>query len=252
MQEIYITSSLDKTEQPSLFYFCGTDNRPLLVGLHTWSYTRTNQVDNLLPYASKHNWNLLLPEFRGSNTPSNPNCRNACGSELAKQDIFDVIEYVLSHYKIDKNHIFLLGASGGGHMTLLTVAKHPELFKAAAAFVPISDLESWYHQGNYKNSLKACLGGPPTAEHIAEYRKRSPKSYMDEIAKANIKIFHGKFDSVVPVEQSINLYRDIFAKYPRSRVFLDIFDGGHEMDMERAFTWFFSQMEENALREVTG
>ena len=37
--EILIKSTLDDSMQPSLFYKAETDEkRPLLVGLHTWSY----------------------------------------------------------------------------------------------------------------------------------------------------------------------------------------------------------------------
>lgn len=252
MQEIYIKSSMDGTEQPFLYYDCGKPNRPLLVGLHTWSFDRFNQVDNMLPYAQEHNWNLLLPEFRGPNLPSNPHCRDACGSDLAKQDIFDAIAYVRSHYEIDTDQIHLLGLSGGGHMALLAAAMHPEMFKAVAAFVPISDLKSWHNDGMYVESLEACLGGPPDEAHIGEYRKRSPMHYISKLAKANLKIFHGKYDPVVSVTQSVKLYEKISKKYPQSRVFLDVFDGGHEMSMEVAFVWFLSQMHKQELTQVTG
>ena len=91
-QEIYVTSTMDKTMQPSLLYRAdGEGKRPLLVGLHTWSYGRANQINNMLPYAEKYNFNLLLPEFRGSNLISNPNCTYACGSVYAKQDIKDTM-----------------------------------------------------------------------------------------------------------------------------------------------------------------
>ena len=42
--EILIKSTIDNTLQPSLFYQAKGENRPLLVGLHTWSYNRFNQI----------------------------------------------------------------------------------------------------------------------------------------------------------------------------------------------------------------
>ena len=114
MIEINVKSSIDGTLQPNLFYAAKEKNRPLIVGLHTWSYNRFNQIENMLPLAEKLSFNLLLPEFRGSNLESNPDCKKACGSEAAKQDIKDAIDYVLEEYKIDKENIFLLGLSGGG------------------------------------------------------------------------------------------------------------------------------------------
>ena len=94
--EILVKSSIDGSMQPSLFYKASKPNRPLLVGLHTWSFDRSNQISNMLPCAQQYDFNLLLPEFRGANLKNNPNLTEACGSELAKADIKDAIEYVIA------------------------------------------------------------------------------------------------------------------------------------------------------------
>ena len=256
MKELNIVSSFDQTRQPSLFFQAdGQQARPLLVGLHTWSFDRFNQVENMLPYAQKLNWNLLLPEFRGANLRDNPNCREACGSSAARQDILDAIDYVAERYPIDRENILLLGLSGGGHMALLTAALAPNRFKAVASFVPITDLEAWYYEKQntiYQTAIAACCGGLPEGPHLEEYRDRSPIHYVDDLAKANLKLFHGKFDDVVPVAHSIRLYLEIANKYPDARTFLDIFDGGHVINMDTAVNWFLSQMGESHLSRVSG
>ena len=133
-REISVKSTLDSTMQPSLFYKSATnEKRPLLVGLHTWSRDRFNQINNMLPYAQKHDFNLLLPEFRGINRQTNPNCTQACGSDYAKQDIKDAIDYVISNENVDSENIFLLGLSGGGHLSLLMAGFCPEHFKIIGA-----------------------------------------------------------------------------------------------------------------------
>ena len=245
--EILIKSSIDGTMQPSLFYESPNKNRPLLVGLHTWSYDRFNQVENMLPAAEKYDFNLLLPDFRGANIMSNSNCKDACGSLKAKQDICDAIDYVLANYNIDKENVFLLGASGGGHMSLLMAGFCPEYFKAIAAFVPIADLAKWIDENpKYREHVIACCCDAD------EMKSRSPITYLDKIATANIKIFHGKYDRSVPVSQSINFFNELNAKYPESHVFLDIFDGGHEMDMKEAMYWINSQYNREEVIDVTG
>ena len=83
-------------------------------------------------------------------------------------------------------------------------------------------------------------------------KKRSPFNYIENIAKANLKIFHGKFDPVVPVSQSLELYEEIMSKNPNARVFLDVFDGGHEIDMEMAMYWIMSQYRGSNKTTVTG
>ncbi len=246
--EFLIQSTIDSSMQPSLFYKSETKGkRPLLVGLHTWSRDRFNQIDNMLPYCEKYDFNLLLPEFRGKNLTTNPDCKDACGSLLAKQDIKDAIDYAVEQ-NIDPENIFLLGLSGGGHMALLMAGFCPEYFKAIGAYVPITNLVKWAEQNeNYRPHVLACCGGD-----VSQMEKRSPISYIDTIAKANLKIFHGKFDPVVPVSQSLELYDVLMDKYPDARVFLDIFDGGHEIDMDAAFYWLISQYQAVNKVSVTG
>lgn len=247
-QEILIPSTLDNTPQPSLFYKASAPSRPLLVGLHTWSYDRFNQIKNMLPLAEKHDFNLLLPDFRGPNSKRNPNCTKACGSMHARQDIKDAIDYVVKNEGVDRENIFLLGLSGGGHMALMMCGFCPTYFKAVGAFVPITNLVKWTKENEgYKKHVLACC---ESSEQ--EMLLRSPISYIDEIAKANLKIFHGKYDPVVPVSQSEALYRAITEKYPEARVFLDIFDGKHEIDMRAAEHWILSQYKENNRVAVTG
>ncbi|MBR2973079.1 MAG: prolyl oligopeptidase family serine peptidase [Clostridia bacterium] len=248
-KEILIKSTVDGTMQPSLFYKAKTgEKRPLLVGLHTWSYDRFNQIENMLPVAEKYNFNLLLPEFRGSNLKENPICTQACGSLYAKQDIKDAIDYIIETENVDTDNIFLLGLSGGGHMALLIAGFCPEYFKAIGAYVPITDLEKWTNQNpDYSEHVLFCCSGDAD-----EMKKRSPMTYADIIAKANLKIFHGKFDPVVPVSHSVELYGRIMSDHPDSRVFLDIFDGGHEIDMEAAMYWIMSQYKDVKKVTVTG
>ncbi|MBR2635225.1 MAG: prolyl oligopeptidase family serine peptidase [Clostridia bacterium] len=248
-RELWIESTLDGTLQPSLFYGSASEEkRPLLVGLHTWSFDRFNQVKNMLPFAEKNDFNLLLPNFRGNNKRKNPDCVKACGSEFAKQDIQDAIDYVIENENVDRENVFLLGSSGGGHMALLMAGKCPEYFKAIGAFVPITDLNAWYDVcGSYQKHIAACC-----EDSREEMAKRSPITYLDTIAKANVKIFHGKFDPVVPVGQSISFFQEMMAKYPRSTVYLDIFDGGHHLDMRQAAYWILSQYKKEKKIEVTG
>ena len=247
MKEILVKSSLDGSMQPSLFYAASGKDRPLLVGLHTWSFDRFNQVENMLPHAVANDFNLLLPEFRGPNLPKNPICKEACGSPLAIADVFDAIEYVKENYGVDENNVFLLGTSGGGHMALLCGARSPKYFKAIGAFVPVCDLVRWWGENkDYAPLIEACCDGEE------DMLRRSPIFYAGALGEANLKIFHGKFDHGVSYLQSFDLYRAIMAAKPDARVFLDIFDGGHHMDMEVAMSWLLSQYTKKELTAVTG
>ena len=77
-------------------------------------------------------------------------------------------------------------------------------------------------------------------------------NYVEKLVKSNLKIFHGKFDGVVSYLQSYDLYKAIMKIEPNARVFLDIFDGGHAINMETAFAWLLSQYKKENLTAVTG
>ncbi len=249
-EEIFIKSSLDGTMQPSLYYAAeGEASRPLLVGLHTWSFDRYNPIEYLLGFAEEENFNLLLPEFRGPNFYSSPEPMKTCGSIYAKQDIKDAIDHIVDTRTVDKDNIFLVGLSGGGHMAMLMAGYCPEYFKAIAPFVPISDIAVWKEEcpEGYVKHIIACTNGDS-----GEMYDRSPVKYMDTIAKANMKIFHGKRDNVVPVHQSIDFYCEMMKRHPNANIYLDVFDGGHQFDVSLCKNWIMAQYGKREISNVTG
>ncbi len=247
--EIHVKSTQDGTLQPSLFYPAEeSGRRPLLVVLHTWSCDRFNQIEGFVPVAEKYGFHLLLPEFRGPNLSTNEHCREACGSSAAKADILDAIDYVTARYDIDEKSIFLVGGSGGGHMAMLMAGYAPTRFAAIAAVVPISDLTLWKDENpDYRDHILACAAG-----NEGELRRRSPISYIDEIAKSNLKIFHGKWDNSVPVTQSIHFYNEMLARHPEATVYLDIFNGGHEMKLDAVLSFITTEYKKKNGAALTG
>jgi len=254
MSQIMVESTLDHTMQPSAFWAADTTDgpKPLIVGLHTWSRDRFTEIKNMFPWAQKLGWHLLLPEFRGFNTPENPHPMEACGSQLAKQDILDAVEYVKAHHSVDTDNIFLVGGSGGGHMALLMAGYAPTFWRAVASFCPITDLEAWYHEkrynpegAKYADDIIACCGGEPGPATYGEYRYRSPLTYAAEIARSNTSIWTGVFDPSVPSHHGYDMFNAIYPQYNDAHVFLHMFNGGHQMFLTWAEEWFLSQLKQN-------
>ena len=213
VERVTVVSSYDSTPQPALFKAPppGSGPSPLLVVLHTWSgdYLQKESI----PYfrlAEERGWVFVHPDFRGPN--NNP---QATGSPAATADILDAVAYARAHAEVDTSRIYLVGASGGGHMTLLTAARHPELWAAASAWVPISLLALWYgecyERGNMKyiNDMEAGCGGPPVdggPQVDAQYRLRSPLPVLHQAAGLPVEICAGIRDGhegSVPVSQSL-------------------------------------------------
>ncbi len=148
--------------------------------------------------------------------------------------------YSLSYFFNSKKTYLVLRLSGNVFFSFS--------YLAIGAYVPITDLAAWAEENkSYRGSVLACCGGD-----AAEMTKRSPMSYIDTIARANLKIFHGKHDPCVPFTHSLRLYNALLAKYPEASVYLDIFDGGHEIDMQTAVYRILSQYESAEKTEITG
>jgi pimeloyl-ACP methyl ester carboxylesterase len=228
LTEIKITSSIDGTKQPSLLWApesTKAKQAPLLVLLHTWSGSYKQNNSAWQAEAVKRGWIYLHPNFRGPN-----NRPEACGSKLARQDILDAIDHVIANYKVDESRVYLAGASGGGHMTMLMAGYYPERFSAASAWVGISDLAEWYRfhtkdgkPGNYAQmTSNSCGGAPGESKKIdSEYKARSPIFNLHRVGDLPIELCAGVKDGKtgsVPIQHSLNAFNVIVKANSHSRI----------------------------------
>jgi dipeptidyl aminopeptidase/acylaminoacyl peptidase len=241
MVEIQCLSSCDGSSEPVLIYHPGGQVPvPLVVGLHTWSYDRNNQVEGMLPLCRERGWGLVLPEFRGPSLDTNPRARQAGGSPVAVQDVLDAVAAVSRDYPVQKDALFLLGGSGGGHMSLLVAASAPALWRGVSSWVPITDLCAWHDQNpDYASHIAACCGGAPGSSESVdrEYRERSPITKVEALSKVNLSLHHGRFDPVVCYSHSWKLAQEL-ERLGSRQFFFDIFDGEHDIGYDTAFRWF--------------
>ena len=243
LQEVQVPSSVDGKPQP-LVVGVPTGNAagtpiPLLVGLHTWSSEYRQMVDEYGAQAARRQWLLVCPHFRGPNLATNPAAREAGGSILAQHDIIDAISYMKDHFPVDARRIYLVGASGGGHMTCLMACKYPDVFAACTAWCPITDLRDWHAQGNsYAPHVEAVCGGTPghSAEVDFEYLRRSPRTFLTNAAHCNLFIGHGDKDNIIWPEQSWKSFR-VLKDLPAHRVLFHSWSGGHEAKTTEGLDW---------------
>lgn len=222
---IQVRSSLDGTLQPNMLIIPDAYQReslnesslelhPLVISLHSWSGDWTQRNSELERLANERGWFYLFPDFRGINqTPQ------ACGSKFAQQDILDAMAWVLLHYPIDRQRIYLTGVSGGGHMTMLMAGRYPQLFTAASAWVGISDLSAWHalqakRGTRYQTMMEACCGGTPRdGKGIAnEYLQRSPLTYLAAASDLPLDLAAGIDDGhegSVPIDHTLRAFNCI-------------------------------------------
>ena len=200
VQSVEYPASIDKSQQPMLVFTAKSkEKRPLLVGLHTWSagYTQAGGEAVYARWSIEKDWHFIHPHFRGPNkTP------DACGSEKVVQDIIDAVEYMTKHHNVDSNRIYLVGASGGGHTSLLMAGRAPDIWAGVSAWVPISDLHVWWQQkdtgkhAKYARQIEKVVGGRPDQknEALQQCIKRSPITYLQNASGVNLDINAGITD----------------------------------------------------------
>ena len=195
VREIKYPSSADSSSQPAIFYAPESELKtpvPLLVGLHTWS-ADYRQVGGRCPYGPwciKNTWAFIGPDFRG------PNKRpQACGSQLAVDDIIIAVKYAQKVANIDANRIYLVGVSGGGHMAMLMAGRAPEIWAGVSAWAGISDLKAWHAEckkakRRYATDIEKSCGGPPGKSDAVdlEYKNRSPLTWLGKAKLAGVNL----------------------------------------------------------------
>lgn len=213
LEKITYPCSIDSSFQPAFqLLAAGSSPSPLLVALHTWSCTFETGAERYAQLCHEKNWHLIYPNFRGANnTPA------GCGSDLAVADIADAAIFMQKNFAVDSSRIYLSGGSGGGHATLLVAGRRPEIWAAASAWCPISDVVAWHREclntryHIYAEHIELACGGNPmdTASAFKEAQKRSPLTYIQNASGFPLDISAGIHDGhtgSVPVSQAINAY----------------------------------------------
>lgn len=229
-KKIVIPSTLDGNIQPAYFYKAsGNRARPLIVSLHSWS-GGYDQKDTLSWMSIANNYHYIHPHFRGPN-----NTPQACGSPYAIQDIEDAIDYALQNANVDTTQIHIMGTSGGGYATLLAYMKTQHPIKTFSAWVPISDIQRWYHESVQRKNkyalhiAKATTGNPDFSRDYHyidddEAIKRSPifmKTPTEKRQNSQLFIYagiHDGFKGSVPITQSLLFYNKVVREYDPSAI----------------------------------
>ena len=211
-----IISPMDKYVNRFHYYKSTASGKmPLLVSIHQWSADYTNFRNSMAEQAKAENWNYIFPDVRGAN-----NHPKACGSDYVIADIDQTIEWAVKHLSVDTSRIYIVGASGGGYHALCHFMKSRYPVKAYSVWVPITDLNSWYHESlsrknKYAQDIEKCICNdcPEFRKEMAEARSplywQTPK---DKLTSTTIHIYagiHDGYTGAVPITHSIRFYNKV-------------------------------------------
>jgi len=125
----------------------------------------------------------------------------------------DAVDFAIHNGHVNKERIYIVGESGGGHIALLMAGRFPYLWTAVSAWAPIVDLKTWYDQSRERGSkcaqqISACCGGlPDSSEGVnIQYRNRSPLTFLRNAGGLPVDINAGIHDGhtgSVPISHSL-------------------------------------------------
>jgi dipeptidyl aminopeptidase/acylaminoacyl peptidase len=174
---------------------------------------------------------VIEPNIRGS-TGYGVAFRDAALKDWGGADLEDVAsaaEYLKTLPYVDASRLVVFGGSYGGFMTFIAATKKPDLWRAAVAWVGISDLHKLYAKSmeHFKYYFREQMGDPE--KDFALWRDRSAIEFADRL-KAKLLMVHGVNDPRCPVEQS-QVFRDRLLELGKKEgedfEYVELADEGH-------------------------
>lgn len=149
---------------------------------------------------------VLCPNYRGSTgfgrAFQEANRKDLGGGDL--QDVLAAVDYLRSTGYVDPRRIAVVGGSYGGYLTLMALAKFPEVWAAGVALVPFANWFTEYeHEDPVLQAYDRMMMGDPVQD--AElWRDRSPIFFAERI-RAPLLILAGANDIRCPVEEAYQM-----------------------------------------------
>lgn len=205
--------SFDGKEIPALLYrpreIAPGERSPAIVHVHggpTGQWFR--MFDPFAQFLVDRGYVVLEPNIRGS-TGYGVAFRDAAIRDWGGADLEDVASgasYLASLPYVDPDRLVVFGGSYGGFMTFIAATKKPELWRAAIAWVGISDLHRMWDESkeHFRYFLREQMGDPE--KDRALWRDRSAIEFADRLT-AKLLMVHGVNDPRCPVSQS-RIFRD--------------------------------------------
>ena len=241
-QTVFVTGehvyypTFDGKKIPAIVYkprdIAPSEKLPAIVHVHggpTAQWLRG--FDPFAQFLADRGFVVIEPNIRGS-TGYGVAFRDAALKDWGGADLEDVAgaaEYLKTLPYVDASRLVVFGGSYGGFMTFIAAVKKPDLWRAAVAWVGISDLHKLYAKSmeHFKYYFREQMGDPE--KDFALWRDRSAIEFADKL-KAKLLMVHGVNDPRCPVEQS-QVFRDRLIELGKKEgedfEYVELADEGH-------------------------
>ena len=214
-----------------------THRQPALVWVH--EDIRGHLYEHYIPYirdATARGYVVIAPEYRGSIGYGKAfyDAIDYGGREV--DDVVDAVDVLRSKYpRVDPGRIGIIGWSHGGLIALLSIFRHPKMFGAAAAIVPVTNLLERLDRKGVDEQRTLIdpanrFGGPP-AEQPEVYKERSPLFQVERL-RIPLLVHVARNDEDVNIEEDLPLVKALHSHKPALAV-TKVYDhppGGHTFD----------------------
>ncbi|MBC7928789.1 MAG: S9 family peptidase [Bryobacteraceae bacterium] len=171
----FIPKNLDRSKKQPLIVFVHQ-------GIHANFDTRDLHVVRELLLQG---YTILSPDYRGSTGYGRAFWEQIDYGGREVDDVYLGMKWMLEAYPfLDEKRVGIVGWSHGGMITLMNIFQHPQSFAVAYSGVPVTDLVArlGYKGDTYRTLYSGRYHiGKPVADDIAEYRKRSPITYVKNL-----------------------------------------------------------------------
>lgn len=206
-------------------------NNPAIIVPHGGPMARDyGGFDWFTEFFASRGYVVLQPNFRGSSGYGFEFALQSIGDwgGAMQDDLGDAANWLTSNYTVDKQSVCIVGSSYGGYAAMMAAVKQQDIFKCAASFAGISDLNLLLTKArkftNY-DIVKKQIG--------ADSVKRKNRSPINHAQAINIPtmLIHGDNDLVVHVDQSRKMFKAM-KKHNKQVEYIELQDGNHYMSIE--------------------
>jgi dipeptidyl aminopeptidase/acylaminoacyl peptidase len=215
----------------------GPRSHPAIVWVH--ENIRGHLYEHYIPYvreATARGYIVIAPEYRGSIGYGKAyyDAIDYGGREV--DDVVTAVDLLKSKYSaVDPARIGIMGWSHGGMITLLSITRNPNLFRAAVAMVPVTNLFqrlAWKGIERQHQMIDPAnrYGGLPN-EKPEVYKDRSPLYQIDKL-QIPLYVAVTRNDQDVNIEEDMQLVDALRSRKPNlaETIVYDNPPGGHTFD----------------------
>jgi dipeptidyl aminopeptidase/acylaminoacyl peptidase len=201
---VYVTHPIGSTATTPL---------PSIVLVHggPWIRGASLQWDAEAQFLASRGYRVLEPEFRGS-TGYGWKLFHSSWKQWGltmQDDLVDTVQWAAKQGLVDANKVCVSGGSYGGYASLMAPVATPGVFKCAASFAGVTDIDLMYSITWSDASDESKQYGLPRlvgdrVKDAAQLAKNSPLKRVAEI-KIPLLVGHGGQDRRVPIQHATEL-----------------------------------------------